>query len=61
VDVINVVSVTQPANVNHWIETDDDEVQDALYWRQAFDCRNSQLSVRTTRPTRFFSAQGIRG
>lgn len=34
-----------PASVNHWIETDDDEVQETLYWRQAFDCRNSQLSV----------------
>ncbi|KAH7303006.1 hypothetical protein B0I35DRAFT_365619, partial [Stachybotrys elegans] len=44
VDVINAISVTQPANVNNWIETDDDEVQDALYWRQAFDCRNLQLS-----------------
>ncbi|KEY65178.1 hypothetical protein S7711_08286 [Stachybotrys chartarum IBT 7711] len=43
-DVINVVSVTMPASVNHWIETDDDEVQETLYWRQAFDCRNSQLS-----------------
>jgi hypothetical protein len=44
-DVINVVSVTMPAVVNQWIETDDDEIQDALYWRQAFDCRNSQLSA----------------
>jgi hypothetical protein len=46
VDVINVSSVTMPAIVNQWIETNDDEIQDALYWRQAFDCRNSQLSVR---------------
>lgn len=46
VDVINVVSVTQPAIVNQWIESDDEEIQDALYWRQAYDCRNSQLSVR---------------
>ncbi|KAM5356195.1 hypothetical protein ACJ41O_002841 [Fusarium nematophilum] len=43
-DVINVVSVTQPATVNQWIESDDEEIQDALYWRQAYDCRNSQLS-----------------
>ncbi|KAH7133559.1 hypothetical protein EDB81DRAFT_105443 [Dactylonectria macrodidyma] len=43
-DVINVVSVTMPATVNQWIEADDDEIQDALYWRQAFNCRNSQLS-----------------
>lgn len=43
-DVINVVSVTMPASVNQWIEADDEEIQDALYWRQAFDCRNAQLS-----------------
>ncbi|CAM1507223.1 Fc.00g068640.m01.CDS01 [Cosmosporella sp. VM-42] len=42
-DVINVVSVTMPATVNQWIETEDD-VQDALYWRQAYDTRNGQLS-----------------
>jgi hypothetical protein len=45
VDVINVVSVTMPAIVNQWIESDDDEIQDALYWRQALDYRTSQLSV----------------
>ncbi|EXK77181.1 hypothetical protein FOQG_18107 [Fusarium oxysporum f. sp. raphani 54005] len=43
-DIINVVSVTGPATVNQWIESDDEEIQDALYWRQAYDCRNSQLS-----------------
>jgi hypothetical protein len=45
VDIINVVSVTMPATVVQWIESDDDKIQDALYWRQAFDFRNSQLSV----------------
>jgi hypothetical protein len=45
VDIINVVSVTAPATVNQWIESDDEEIQDALYWRQAYDFRNSQLSV----------------
>lgn len=45
VDVINVVSVVQPAKVNQWIESDDEEIQDAMYWRQAFDCQTSQLSV----------------
>lgn len=44
-DVINVVSVAMKATVHHWIESDDDEVQDALYWRQAFNCRTSQVSV----------------
>ncbi|KAF4432398.1 hypothetical protein F53441_13835 [Fusarium austroafricanum] len=43
-DIINVVSVTGPVTVNQWIESDDKEIQDALYWRQAYDCRNSQLS-----------------
>ncbi|PHH87753.1 hypothetical protein CDD83_8452 [Cordyceps sp. RAO-2017] len=43
-DVINVVSVAMRAVVNQWVETDDEQVQDALYWRQAFDCRTSQLS-----------------
>ncbi|KJZ76597.1 hypothetical protein HIM_03933 [Hirsutella minnesotensis 3608] len=43
-DVINVVSVAMRAVVNHWVESDDEQVQDALYWRQAFDCRTSQLS-----------------
>ncbi|KAG5925749.1 hypothetical protein E4U42_003989 [Claviceps africana] len=43
-DVINVVSVAMKATVQQWIETDDDEVQDALYWRQAFNCRTSQVS-----------------
>ncbi|KAF6842630.1 BAH domain-containing protein [Colletotrichum musicola] len=43
-DIINVVSVTLPANVKQWIEENDDEIQEALYWRQAFDCRTQQLS-----------------
>lgn len=46
VDVINAVSVTMAAEVNHWIETDEDDTQSALYWRQAFNCNTSQLSVR---------------
>ncbi|KYK55405.1 ebs-bah-phd domain-containing protein [Drechmeria coniospora] len=44
-DIINVVSVAMRAVVNHWVESDDEQVQDALYWRQAFDCRTSQLST----------------
>lgn len=45
VDIINVVSVTAMAHVNHWVEENDDEIQNALYWRQAFDFRNLELSV----------------
>ncbi|KND90275.1 hypothetical protein TOPH_05085 [Tolypocladium ophioglossoides CBS 100239] len=43
-DVINVVSVAMRAIVNQWVESDDEQVQETLYWRQAFDCRTSQLS-----------------
>ncbi|GJN72996.1 ebs-bah-phd domain-containing protein [Purpureocillium lilacinum] len=43
-DVINVVSVAMRAEVNQWVEADDDQIQESLYWRQAFDCRTSQLS-----------------
>ncbi|KEZ46469.1 hypothetical protein SAPIO_CDS0801 [Scedosporium apiospermum] len=43
-DIINVVSVTAMAHVNHWVEENDDEIQNALYWRQAFDFRNLELS-----------------
>lgn len=45
VDVINVVSVTASATVNQWDETNEEEVQPALYWRQAFDVRSMELSV----------------
>ncbi|KAL3584887.1 hypothetical protein FPOAC2_14668 [Fusarium poae] len=44
-DIINVVSVTGPVTVNQWIEFDDEEITDELYWRQAYDCRTSELSV----------------
>ncbi|KAH7012304.1 uncharacterized protein B0I36DRAFT_378478 [Microdochium trichocladiopsis] len=43
-DVINVVSVTASATVHQWDETNEDEVQPALYWRQAFDVRTMDLS-----------------
>ncbi|OTA84566.1 hypothetical protein M434DRAFT_171200 [Hypoxylon sp. CO27-5] len=43
-DVINVVSVTAAATVNQWDETNEDDVQQALYWRQAFDVRSMELS-----------------
>lgn len=45
VDVINVVSVTSMAQVNHLNEDKDDDVQSALYWRQALDVRSMELSV----------------
>jgi hypothetical protein len=45
VDIINVVSVAGEAKVRQWIEENDDEIQDGLYWRQALRFPNPQLSV----------------
>lgn len=44
-DIINVVSVVMGVNVKQWIESNDDDIQESLYWRQAFNCRTSELSV----------------
>lgn len=49
VDIINVVSVTQQATVNQVTDENDDQIQSALYWRQAFDVRTLELSVSTSR------------
>ncbi|KAL1839522.1 hypothetical protein VTJ49DRAFT_1424 [Mycothermus thermophilus] len=43
-DIINVVSVTSQAHVRQWYEENDEEIQHALYWRQAFDVRTYELS-----------------
>ncbi|KAG7292653.1 hypothetical protein NEMBOFW57_002689 [Staphylotrichum longicolle] len=43
-DIINVVSVTSQAQVKQWFEENDEEIQHALYWRQAFDVRTYELS-----------------
>ncbi|KAF3762359.1 hypothetical protein M406DRAFT_294033 [Cryphonectria parasitica EP155] len=44
-DIINVVSVTQQATVNQVTDENDDQIQSALYWRQALDVRTFELSV----------------
>ncbi|KAK7745348.1 hypothetical protein SLS53_002844 [Cytospora paraplurivora] len=44
-DIINVVSVTQQATVNQVTDENDDQIQSALYWRQALDVRNLELSA----------------
>ncbi len=44
VDIINVVSVTHDAIVNQMLE-DTDDIQNAMYWRQALDTRTMELSV----------------
>jgi len=43
-DIINVVSVTRQAIVKQWFEENEDEIQNDLYWRQAFDVRTYELS-----------------
>ncbi|VTT61429.1 unnamed protein product, partial [Fusarium fujikuroi] len=43
-DIINVVSIEGLAAVDEWIDSDTNKVPEDLYWRQEFDCRNSQLS-----------------
>ncbi|WQF90333.1 Putative BAH domain, P-loop containing nucleoside triphosphate hydrolase [Colletotrichum destructivum] len=43
-DIINVARVTSPADVKQWNEENDEEIQEALYWRQALDYRTKQLS-----------------
>ncbi|KAH6883813.1 hypothetical protein B0T10DRAFT_579844 [Thelonectria olida] len=43
-DIINVVSVIEPVIVSQWLESDDDEIKDTLYWRQTFSYPDSQLS-----------------
>lgn len=45
VDVINVLSVLEEATVHQWDETNEDEVQEDFYWRQAFDAPSGELSV----------------
>ncbi|KJK73565.1 hypothetical protein H634G_11180 [Metarhizium anisopliae BRIP 53293] len=44
-DVINVISIVTEAQVHQWIESNDEEVRDALYWRQVFNIATLQLSV----------------
>lgn len=43
-DIINVISVTSPATVEQWDERNEDDVQRALYWRQALDVCTMELS-----------------
>ena len=46
-DIIDVVSVTSQAQVKQWYEENDEEIQHALYWRQAFDVKTYELTVRS--------------
>uniref|UniRef100_L7J9Z5 BAH domain-containing protein n=1 Tax=Pyricularia oryzae (strain P131) TaxID=1143193 RepID=L7J9Z5_PYRO1 len=44
-DVINVVSVTSPAQIDQMMENDNDDTQGALYWRQALNVWTNELST----------------
>ena len=44
VDIIHAMSVTEHAKVDQWVDNEHD-VLEALYWRQGFDTRTSELSV----------------
>jgi len=45
VDIVNVASIFSKAVVEQWDEEDDDEIQQALYWRQAYNVRTRELTV----------------
>lgn len=45
-DVCDVTSFAGHAQVEQWLEEDDNDVQTGLYWRQIYDVRTGNLSVR---------------
>lgn len=45
-DVCDVTSFAGHAPVEQWLEEDDNDVQTGLYWRQIYDIRSGNLSVR---------------
>jgi hypothetical protein len=45
VDIVNAVTVLSKAVVRQWDEENDEEIQHALYWRQAYDVRTRELTV----------------
>lgn len=44
-EILSVCTFAGLASVTLWQETDDDEAQTGLYWRQTYDYRTGQLSV----------------
>lgn len=44
-EILSVCTFAGLASVSLWQETDDDEAQTGLYWRQTYDYRTGQLSV----------------
>ena len=43
--VIDATNVRGHADVTHWIEAQQEEAPDGIYWRQTFDHLTEQLSV----------------
>ena len=44
-DIVDATSVRGRADVTHWIEEQQEEAPDGIYWRQTFDHLTRQLSV----------------
>ncbi|KAL3588128.1 hypothetical protein FPOAC2_14027 [Fusarium poae] len=43
-DIIDVMSIKETTDVRRWIGSDDEEIKDAFYYRQAYNCRSRVLS-----------------
>lgn len=53
-EIIDAMTVTGHAEVQHWREDEDEDNPSDLYWRQTWDTKTSQLSVRSlVRPSMF--------
>ena len=44
-EIIDAMTVAGKASVSHWLEKDEENVLDALYWRQTFNWQTQTLSV----------------
>lgn len=44
-EILDAMTVTGRAEVQHWREDDEEEVPSELFWRQTYDCQTHQLSV----------------
>lgn len=44
-EIIDAMTVAGRATVSHWLEKDEENVLDALYWRQTFNFHTQNLSV----------------
>lgn len=53
-DVMDVTTLAGKAPVKQWLEEDDNDVQDGLYWRQTYDIKTGNLSVSIFECNAFF-------